>query len=337
MLALCCAAPLHTHTHTQATYLTITQYIKYTQRHAHWQSSGTATIHECETLWKTEHCVDSLPFICVCFAPISMAARAEQEQLHTQSCQLLRSYALNSVNSLSLALPLTMLVAALLPRWVISLYLQSKNEKQNTKEILRCVGEREGMNGGRGGEAKDVRAMQWKLFYAVLGNPNSCLCRFVALSLSSHSSLFLSVRMCVCGCVSLSEPAIHNNNDDATTAWRQNAGWDRVQNFSVPKKKKKNETILFFGDTLVALIFCIFLIISPCRIIVRHIKANLYLHKYFPAISLSFFRFEHSFFAGNTKARKFRIYFVVMLLTLIWYSGGCRWFYLFIFFWNKVI
>lgn len=62
-----------------------------------------------------------------------------------------------------------------------------------------------------------------------------------------------------------------------------------------PFQKKKKTKQSYFLATLVALLFCIFLIISPCRIIVRHIKANLYLHKYFPGISLSFFRFEHSF------------------------------------------
>lgn len=113
---------------------------------------------------------------------------------------------------------------------------------------------------------------------------------FFALSLCASAYVCVSV----CGCVSLSEPPIHNNNDDATTAWRQNAGWDRVQNFSVPKKKKKTKQSYFLA-TLLALLFCIFLIISPCRIIVRHIKANLYLHKYFPCISLSFFRSQHSF------------------------------------------
>lgn len=92
------------------------------------------------------------------------------------------------------------------------------------------------------------------------------LCRPVAF----FSLLSLSVF--VCGCVSLSEPPIHNNNNnnnnnDATTAWRQNAGWDRVQNFSVPKTKRK--TIKFCRSFICVSFLLFHLVASLCDILMQ--------------------------------------------------------------------
>lgn len=80
----------------------------------------------------------------------------------------------------------------------------------------------------------------------------------------------LSLSLTVCGCVSLSEPPIHNNNNnnnDATTAWRQNAGWDRVQNFSVPKTKRK--TIKFCRSFLCVSFLLFHLVASLCDILMQ--------------------------------------------------------------------
>lgn len=193
-----------------------------------------------------------------------------------------------------------MLVAALLPRWVISffgfVFAKAKTKNKTQKKFCAMWAKRRHEWLG-GGEAKDVRAMQWKLFYAVLGNPNSCLCRFVALSLSSHSSLFLSVRvrMCVSVCVGVFHCQSHLFITTTMMPRPPDAKTPVGIGFKTSPFQKKKTKQSYFLATLLALLFCIFLIISPCRIIVRHIKTNLYLHKYFPCISLSFFRFEHSF------------------------------------------
>lgn len=150
--------------------------------------------------------------------------RALSKSNCTQSCQLLRSYALNCVNSRSLSASASDnacsgAVAALsyFFLWLCICKAKTKNKTQKKFCAVWAKRRHAGLVGrGRGkGCARDaVKAFlrgTWESKQLLVS-----LCRpvveFAFFSLSAY------VCLCVCGCVSLSEPFIHNNNDDATTA-----------------------------------------------------------------------------------------------------------------------